>query len=93
MRRGRGFARGLDRHVAEGMDVTGPAIQDRGVVFAAAVRADAAAGGECAERQAVLDRSQISGQIEPRVNLALPFSTPVQAGEFDERRPDADHER
>ena len=57
------IAERLDRHESIQADVIGLAREDRGVIFAAAVRADAGGAGKAREVQSVLDAPEIPREI------------------------------
>ena len=73
------------RHVGVRADLVGHAGQNRRVVFAAAVGADAARAGERAKRQPVLDRAEIAGEVEPGGNRRPPLGSLLEPGATNER--------
>ena len=71
--------------------MAGPARQDRRVIFAAAVRADATGTGKRAESGSAFDGREVAGEIERRPNRLPPTPGALASlRALDERAGDAD---
>src|SRR5204863_4623204 len=74
-------------------DVIRLAGDDRGVIFAAAARADTRGAGQPGKIQSVFDAPEIPREVVGAAELAMPFVAIAQSRAFDQGERDANDER